>query len=329
MGRYGMNNTGYLTKILSIVCSVFDAYSAILFLPGKTGDDHRIAAVFSLGDEVLGDTVIKEGKGMVGWIIRNNRPLLINNFDRKRSRLGYYPQAEESRIKAFLGCPLGGGLGALCLDSKRTYSFSEKDQKILQLFAELILELLDELAEAKESMADFRYYQALRNIQGLRRQFTRWPEFQEKFLEIMSQATGFEYCFLMVLDEDSDSFFLEGSSAPLLNARQESMAFSLKSGLVGWVFNNNQPVFTGEKEMSGAISSLLGKEVHTPGFKSIMCLPLFYQRAVRGVLGLAHEESVEITDSLRSFSESAADHLALFLENLYLRLRLRQAETPQ
>ena len=36
-----------------------------------------------------------------------------------------------------MGCPVPTG-GALCVDSKRQYSFTDRDYKLLQLFAELV-----------------------------------------------------------------------------------------------------------------------------------------------------------------------------------------------
>ena len=61
--------------ILSIVCSVFDAYSAVLFLPDEEGEAHYLSAAFSLGDKISPDVSILPGRGLVGWIIRNRQPM--------------------------------------------------------------------------------------------------------------------------------------------------------------------------------------------------------------------------------------------------------------
>ena len=127
-----------LKHILSIVCNVFDAHTCALFLKRNDGQ-YCLSEHFSLSDNIATDTVISSGMGVAGWIIRNTEPLLINNYDQTRSVLGYYrKKGEEGMIKAFMGCPLDDSMGVLCLDSKRTYSFSTKDQKILSQFAQLI-----------------------------------------------------------------------------------------------------------------------------------------------------------------------------------------------
>lgn len=51
--------------ILSIVCSVFDAYSAVLFLPDEEGETHHLSASFSLGDKISSTAEALPGKGLV------------------------------------------------------------------------------------------------------------------------------------------------------------------------------------------------------------------------------------------------------------------------
>ena len=319
-----MNTSGYLERILGIICSVFDAYSAVLFLPGRNSSDFQLAAMFSLGDRIRPDTVVSPGKGLVGWILRNNQPLLINNFDEKKGTLGYYQAKEEAHIKAFMGCPLRGEGGALCLDSKRTYSFSDKDQKILHLFTDLILDIQTRCEQVDEEQCHYNHYQCLQLLYSLRKRFSRWSSFLDHYLELLSESSGFEYCFFAARDEFGKMYFLEGANKPLLAGKQQEVRVTMGSGLVGWVFKNGSAVFVGENESSGPASPLFGKAPKTPAFASVICMPLVVSRATRGVLGLSSEHPIVINDNLKNFIQIAADHLALFLENLYLRGKLRE-----
>jgi transcriptional regulator with GAF, ATPase, and Fis domain len=77
---------------------------------------------------------------------------------------------------------------------------------------------------------------------------------------------------------------------------------------------------------SGTQSSpLYGKLAAHPGFQSVICLPLTIGRITRGVLVFASENPKEIPEELKVFCQMASEHLALFLENLYLRSRLHEA----
>ncbi|WP_459899837.1 GAF domain-containing protein [Desulfobaculum senezii] len=314
-----------LEKLLGIVCSVFDAYSTLLFLPGEDAKEYHLRAQFSLGDDIREDTTIAPGQGLVGWIIRNHEPLLINNFDRKRSKLGYYANDEENKVKAFMGCPLGPSGGALCVDSRRSYNFSGKDQKILQLFADLACDIHCGASQVKKDQEEHRFYKSLQLIQGLRKQFPRWDAFLQHFLEIVVEATRFSHCFLVARDERGESYFVEGANIPVISGPSSgSGRFPIRSGLVGWVFANGQAVHSGDGDASGAPQPLLGKNSGAPEFRSSICMPLIIHKRTRGVLVLANEAPMEVTPPVREFVEMATDHLALFLENLFLKGRLQE-----
>lgn len=303
--------------VLSIICSVFDAYSAVLFLPDDGGQRHYLAASFSLGDNIPQDTVILPGKGLMGCIIQNREGILLDNFDQGQAFLGYYGAAEES-IKAFMGTAVSGG-GALGVDSKRQYSFSEKDQKILQLFAELIGRHSQEHENSTDGDSA-RYFAELAVIQDLRFRFRRWPEFLNNFLRAIIRGLQFDYCAFATLQENRDSYCLEAESAPLLLTRGQPLCLPLGTGIAGWVFRNEQAVFT---EANASPTALFGKLDDLPDFPSVICMPVMVNRSCKGVLCIAHTSPIPMNDAMRSFVRLAVDHLSLFLENLFLRNKLR------
>lgn len=309
-------------QLLALIGSVFEAYSAVLVLPVGKGGVHRIAAHFSLGEKVDTESVIDPGKGLIGWVIRNEKPMLVNNVDQYQNHLGYYIENEDAFIKAFMACPLGNGRGVLCLDSKRQYSFAEKDQKILHLFARLILDLDDKLSAGSASRELATYYNALQIIYTLRRRFSRWSAFLQHFLQLLSETSGFPYCFFAARDESGQNYFLEGENVKVMMAKNRVLAFPMGAGLVGWMFRNGSPVFESD---ASRLTHLFGGDVATPVVHSIVCIPLVVHHITRGVLCLTHDSPVAITDELKNFLQMSAEHLALFLENLYLKNKLQVA----
>lgn len=318
-----MRQTSF-TRILGILCSVLDAYSAVLFLKedSKEGTGHKLVASFSLGDKIEPSTVVQPGRGLVGWIIRNGEPLLVPNFDQRQNHLGYYRDNEEQRIKAFMGCALPEGRGALCIDSKRQYSFSEKDQKLLHLFAGLLAELSAGAALEENQHAILRYHKALKTVYTLRREHSRWGEFLQQFLALMAATCDCGYGVFCVTSPSGDEYIIEGENTPVLCKGKAAPSFSLTSGAIGWVFRNDAPLFSGGV---GGLpeASLFGKGVAVPHFQTIIALPLVIQRKTKGVLCLANDTPIPLTEELKEFTGMASEHLALFLENLYVKCRLR------
>ena len=309
-------------QLLALIGSVFEAYSAVLVLPsGRTGV-YRIAAHFSLGEKIDAESAIDPGKGLIGWVLRNEKPMLVNNVDQYQNHLGYYIDDDDAFIKAFMACPLGNGRGVLCLDSKRQYSFAEKDQKILHLFARLILDFDDRLSAGSASRELAAYYNALQIIYSLRKRFSRWSAFLQHFLQLLSETSGFPYCFFAARDESGQKYFLEGENVNVMMPKDRVLSFPMGAGLVGWMFRNGSPVFESD---ASRLTHLFGSDVATPVVHSIVCIPLVVHHITRGVLCLTHDSPVVITDELKNFLQMSAEHLALFLERLYFKNKLQVA----
>jgi GAF domain-containing protein len=327
MGRFS-----HFDRILGILCSVLDAYSAVLFLRAeeeKGGEGAlSMASAFSLGNKLDPRARIQEGKGLVGWIFRTRDPLLVSNFDQRQSHLGYYEDNEEQTIKAFMGCALAGGSGVVCVDSKRQYSFSEKDQKILHLFSGLLSQVQTETRDRREQDLAVAYFAALRKAYTLRRQYSRWADFLRHFLDLMAVSTGFSYCVLCTLDSDGRSYSVEGENLPML-LRQDKPppSFPMTHGVVGWVFRNASPVAS-ERPEGAPEAPLIGMGEELPPFFTVMAYPLQIRRKTRGVLCLGHNAPADIGEATKDFFCMASEHLALFLENLYVKCRLRDLSPP-
>ena len=313
-------------NLLGLICSVFESYSVVLLLPKPGTDKYRVAAYFSLGDDIDKNSEIVSGKGLAGWVLRDQNPLLVNNVDQTQGNLGYYRGNNDSSIKAFMACPLGDGRGAICLDSKRQYSFSDKDQKILQLFASIINDIQRTMNDGAASIEIVNYYTKLNLIHALRDKFSRWNIFLQHFLQILSEATGFSFCFFVARSADGAKYYLEGESQPNLSMKNKNAEFPMGSGLLGWVFRDGSPLFAIAGEAALNVP-LFGKGTAIKSLQAVACLPLNINNITRGVLCLAHDKPIIITQEMKDFLNMASDHLALFLENLYLKSKLHEARS--
>ncbi len=311
------------TQILAIICSVFDAYSATLYLPHENGRYYYLAATFSLGDSDTYCEELSAGMSLVGNILREDAPLVMMNFDKAQHKLGYYKNEEECGIKAFMGCPVPSG-GVLCVDSKKLYSFSDKDSKILQLFADLV----SEKKHGHSHYADFpsvdEYFTSLGILQSLRFQYKAWSTFLSNYLRTVAHALHFDYCAFASLDPSEEYYVLEGENQPILLERGKQRTFTLQSGMVGWVFRDEQQAIFSDGLSGTNNLSLYGKDPDLPQFQAIICVPVLVNKTARGVLCLAHSEGRNLDEALQSFVHQCVDSLGLFLENLYLRSRLHQ-----
>jgi GGDEF domain-containing protein len=123
-----------LNDITLLLSNCLDAYTAALFVSDGSGKLLTLRAFHSLSKQLIPNVQFApEDGGLVGWVAKNNQPLTVDHFDRDGKSLPYY-QGEEN-IKSFLALPLEKRRGVLCVDSKRQYVFTNKDQKLLYGFA--------------------------------------------------------------------------------------------------------------------------------------------------------------------------------------------------
>lgn len=309
-----MANPEQFRQFLAILVNMFDAHTAALFLRANESENHRLVAHFSLSGDVNPEAEAAPGVGLVGWVARSGQPLNVASLDRTRGHTGYY--LHDVDIKAFMAIPLDDGI--LCLDTMGANGFSPKEQKIFQQCSQFLGKLIETGGRLSGDEAQATYYRALGAMTALREKFSRWPAFLEHFLALLTLTSGMDGAFLAVRDPRGDSYGVDGTSPKGLLRGDELGPFPMGSGLVGWVFNNNSVVVTGEDGQGS--SPLLGAE-KGQSFGRAICLPLAFQRKVRGVLVLGSKAPGPMSQDLKDFLKLSAANLSLFLENLYLRSR--------
>ena len=309
-------------SLLALVASVFDAYSVVLFQPeDETGkSEARLTAFFSLGDEIARGARIPPGKGLVGWILRNKAPLLVDSIDQNQAFLGYYQEQSEPDIRSFMGCPVPGG-GALCIDSKRAGAFTGSRQKLLHLFALMIPQLESLVTHSDHDREVGVYFAALERMADLRASYAGWGEYMNKLLALLKETTGFHYVAFASRVEGSARYIVEGECPPLLNRQGNQAELLVNSGIVGWVFRNEEAVHNDGTGGPGA-TPIFGKNPLVPDFAAAICLPVTVDNYTCGVLCLAGLEPRPLSPELRSFVRMAVDDMARLLDTVALRYRI-------
>ncbi len=315
-------------QMLNLICNMLDAYTVTLFLPasaegqneGAEEDDYVLAAWFSLGDNVVAETRIRAGQGLVGWIVDKKQSLDMPAFDQNEGGLFYYAPGGEQSIKAFMGCPLPSG-GALCVDTKRQYGFTEKELRHLQMFA-TILDSVHSQSSFDRSISEIPlYFSKLRAISELVSGYKGWDVFISGFVTCVAAATGFDYCAFANVEVPGESYCIAAENQPVLVHNNEPFFQSISYGLAGWVFRNGQDVVQDGED--GRAVALFGTSENLPAFAAVACLPVFINRSPRACLCLGHTQPHKVSPSMRAFLHEAVFILSMHAEVLYLRNRLR------
>jgi GGDEF domain-containing protein len=137
-----------------LIFNIYEAFTVAFFLRHETSLRCYSSVSFAKSFDKSRDIPL-EGT-LPGWVIKHNEPLIIPNFDKDENTLGYYGGPEG--IKSFIGYPMDA-TGVLIVDSKKKWSFPDKEKRILGDFVALIQAELDK--EKKSQVMEEKFEELL------------------------------------------------------------------------------------------------------------------------------------------------------------------------
>ena len=119
------------------------------------------------------------------------------------------------------------------MDSKKTYAFTDKDQRVLSLFAQVVAAIVTDMGEVEASSREQMLYRFLQQVYDLRETHPKWTEFLNCYLALVAGGGMCELSFLVVSDEWGDNYLLEGANKPFPpDIVSPGQLFSMNSGLL-------------------------------------------------------------------------------------------------
>lgn len=317
-----MNSTdrnSVIANFLALIASTFEAHSVVLFLPESENSTARLVSFFSMSEKsVQKDAQIAQGKGLVGWILKNKQPLLYQIPENNQANLGYYLDATEDSIRSFMGAFVSGN-GALCLDSKKYNFFSENQQKLLDLFAKILPQLMVILENSMQTNVVEDYLQLLEQLADLKKNYNGWSPYLRKLLQTLSTWLGFEYVAFTSLTDKKEHFYIDGEYPAISTAKE----FGFNGGLVGWVYKNEEIIQNDGKSTNKGMP-LFAKNDGLPVFPAVVCIPVRVERSIAAVLCLASSSPKDFGSDFKIITRVISEDLAQFLEIVALRYRVQK-----
>tara|TARA_B100000686_G_C16776316_1_gene968728 strand:- start:1267 stop:2706 length:1440 start_codon:yes stop_codon:yes gene_type:complete len=133
-----MTAPNILTKLIQLAGNVGNAFTSALFLADPVEQTLQLKHFHSLSQAVDPHTRLAFGEGPIGQVAALEQPILQEHFTQDSSVLKLYRQPED--LKGFMAVPVKSDylLGVLALDTKESYSFSVRTQKIIGSLADLM-----------------------------------------------------------------------------------------------------------------------------------------------------------------------------------------------
>ncbi len=309
------NTSNLLDNFLTLIGENFSAHSVVLFQQ-NTGNNHaELISFFSQSQSIAKDSMIVQGKGLVGWILKNKEALIYHVAEPNLPNLGYYNDETEDSISSFMGISIAGGL-VLCLDSKEKNFFNENKQDELKNFAKFIPTLREMIDLTNKSNYIEKYFYLFEQLSELKKNYMGWSVYLKKFLQILSLGSKFEYMAFASLSDKKGYYLIEGEYPQILETKE----FPLSGGIVGWVFRNNVAVQSDGKRNPSKMP-IFGNIKNLPNFCASACIPIQIDKNTVAVIIFASTTYKDLNNEFKLFTRLVSEDLAQFLEVVSLRYK--------
>lgn len=305
-----------IAELIQLVSNVTESYTTALFIADNYRRILKLWKYYSLGDNVNPDTIIPFGVGPIGLVAENRSDFDLTKFsERDSSLLGIYNKSEN--IKSFFAVPIinadGNLEGVISIDSKKTFVFSNKDQKNLKLFAVQFANLIHSLRIEKFIDIETSDIEFLHNFsKNIASAEDIDSILQITFKAIMELIECDSYFISLQSYNNTGEFSIVASQS---HKNLQGLVFSDQYGLAGCVIKDKKPFLLGNrKEDFGSFvfspSESLGR------VRSFLGIPLLLKDEVLGLICLIDSDEDSFNQRDLQVISIMADHISLALSNI-------------
>lgn len=325
MGGFMTDLERDLFSLISLVSNVTEAYSACLFLENKRRGAFQLTSYHSLSPHIVADATIETGQGFLGWVLENNEPLSVDQFNKDTIVLGYYDNNED--IKSFMATPIPATLtrGALAVDSKKAWRFTPKSQKILAGFAQQFAHLVDGALAAVQrerrsldAAAFGGYLHSLRSCESE-------DQLLNAICLVPRELLPFDGCFLVLKSAEGEGGYLVRTSG-FEELFLGNLLVSDRASVAGYVLSKEEPLRLPDLKGGTAKRALFQTNEPLLDVRSVTAVPLKSGRKTIGVLGFTGRRRGQFDASAIKMAEILAAPVADALDKIRSHKKLKEQE---
>jgi two-component system cell cycle response regulator len=269
---------------------------------------------------VKADVVVTVGRGLIGWIAREQKPVCLGRLDTARDSFVEY-LSDPGAIRSILAIPLfseGNLEGVVAVDSREAEAFSEADENLLVLVARQILRaLLDVRDRDRVENRAFEFSTLL----GVSRALSSKLDLNHRLQTMadkVKQIIPYEQCFIFLVDEGERRARLAVVRG-LDQAEAEGESIALRDGYVSLIVKNRHAVlFTDLKERKRRFQLFPTDCPIRISPASFMGLPMIVDDRVIGVFAITSDRADAFTGHHKDFLETLCHQAALSVSDAQL-----------
>ncbi|HLB94851.1 MAG TPA: diguanylate cyclase [Nitrospiria bacterium] len=305
--------------------SIRSSRHCLLFLVQRP--DHTLclqqAAGLDLGDLNMNCKILP-GRGLIGWIAQERRPVRLGHFEAHREGLIEYltaPSASGGKVQSILALPLASEEvleGMVVVDSPKEDAFSEEDEHLLVLVSRQILQALHDLRDRQRMQSKAMEFSTLLDVSRALSSKLDLGHRLETMADKVHQIIPYDHCFVFLVEAGERRARL----AVVRGYEQTKLAdepVTLHDGFISLIVKNRQPfLFTDLHERHRRIR-LFPSGCHiklSPA--SFLGLPMIAQDRIIGIFVISSQQPDAFDGHHKDFLEALCHQAALSVSDAQL-----------
>lgn len=197
----------HLDKILENQLALLKAglpqtHTGLLFLYNAREEGLTLHRVLSDSPQALRPEVrISKGRGLLGWLAQEQRPVCLGSLEAAHVYLDYYCQSVP--VLSFIAYPIlneGRLEGMLCADSLRAEAFDETAERFLSLMAGEVLYILQDLRERQRIQTKTQEFSGLLSVSKALSSKLDLNHRLETMADLIKDFVSYDQCLVLLVD---------------------------------------------------------------------------------------------------------------------------------
>ncbi len=233
----------HYNALVSLLSNVLEAYTTAFFVHDPKTRQLSLIASQSLSKHLSENVYLPlEQSGILSQAQKFGQTIHLDKLQDLSPDLSttvpFYREG-ESHIKGLFVTPVGEGAGVLYVDTKYSWGFNDKQQKLIREVAVLLHNLLKQQYSMQQQRDYARIFQFWHRLESVAFNEKAMEEYCETLIYECAQFLRVEYGFL-ALRESSNSHYHVIAATSNAPRGITSQRLSAKQGLVGWIFQNEK-----------------------------------------------------------------------------------------
>jgi len=311
-----------LDQLLETARSAIPAENALIFMPDSGGGTVSLRAY--LGDSKLSeDPAIATGQGLIGWVLKEKKPVLVNDGARG---LGYL--ANEKKVRSFIAAPVMDGdrlEGIIALDSSEKDAFTEVDRGTLERFGVIALNLLRNARAYRQVDETANNFAALLRITTEMSSTLDLATILDRLSALTRDVVAYDYYTLSLVDIEGSLAFKTVKGYPF--DIPPKGRFPADNTYMGWIVANRLKFSFNDYDRRTDKMPVFPVDELQAGYRSFLGIPLISHDKALGVLTVALKEPGGISAKQQDMLGIIAGQVAVNIANARLHNQIRLMAT--